>query len=391
MRYAFCLFALSLLTSLSLKAQQAVRPDTVWMKPTPEWPSRVKETSGLAIVENTIWTFNDSGGKPRLYAIDPEWWSVEKKRKIKGEKNTDWESIALGNGRVCVADFGNNSGRRSDLSLLVFPLSALTDGSCKISVEKKIALNYPDDRFTFDQKGRHDRDCEALTWVGDRLVMFTKNWKSRNTFVFSIDPSLDQVDVKPEDTLDVGMLVTGADYNALEDLMALTGYIGYRCYLVLIPHFSDEKNRDLNLRKYLLNGLDGAQVEAVAFYGDQQLLISTEKTAVFPHQGFILNYQRLVIPTGMRPEVCLYTPSRITGWKYDPQERLLEVNFDGYEKAGMFDIVDLKGNRLKYTGLGQSTRGKYVLQIDEGQSLDDRMWFIRKRGENTYALKIMQE
>ncbi|MBE0641820.1 MAG: hypothetical protein IH599_07280, partial [Bacteroidales bacterium] len=77
MRSLLSLIALCLLPGLPLKAQQTVRPDTVWMKPTPEWPSRVKETSGLAVVENTIWTFNDSGGKPRLYAIDPEWWSVE--------------------------------------------------------------------------------------------------------------------------------------------------------------------------------------------------------------------------------------------------------------------------------------------------------------------------
>ena len=350
-----------------------------------------KENSGLALVGNTLWTFNDSGGKPLLYAIDPERWSVERKRRIKGVKNNDWESIALGNGWVCVADLGNNNGKRSDLNLLIFPESSLSNGIGRIKVQKKITLNYPQERFPFDQKGRHDRDCEATTWIGQRLVMFTKNWKSRNTFIFSINPMADQVEVTPEDTLEVGMLVTAADYLAEEDLLALTGYIGYRCYLVLVPHYSDEKNRDRNLRKYLLNGLDGAQVEAVAFYGEQQLLLSTEKTAVFPQQGYVLNYQRLVLPTGIRPEVCLYTPLRIKGFTFDPQEKLLEIVSEGYDKASMLDVVDLKGNRLKYTDLAWSPSGSRVFRLQEGQSLDDRMWFIRIHGQHTTALKITLE
>ena len=305
MRPLLSFIALVLLIANTTHAQSGVLPDTVFLHQTREWPSVVNETSGIAHSSGLVWTFNDSGGKPILYGLSPDNWKIKSRIRLKGQQNIDWESMAIGNGRVCIADIGNNKGLRDDLQIFLFSEEVLKAKKCRVIAEHSIRITYPEQDFPMDQKGKHDRDAEAITWVGNRLMLFTKNWKTRMTYLVDIDPAATEVVVQPVDTLDVGILITGADYNAEEDLMVLSGYVNYKCYLVLIPHFSDAEKRPANLRKYYLQGLDNAQTEGVAFYGENGLYLSTEKAKNFTQRGYYLNYQRLVLPTGMRPEVCL--------------------------------------------------------------------------------------
>lgn len=86
-----------------------------------------EETSGLAISHRTpglLWTHNDSGGDPILFALNAD-GTLRGKVRVAGVKNTDWEEVASfeldGKAWLLAADMGDNFAARSSLVLHVLP------------------------------------------------------------------------------------------------------------------------------------------------------------------------------------------------------------------------------------------------------------------------------
>src|SRR5438046_1248526 len=83
---------------------------------------RITESSGIArgdATKGVLWTHNDSGDGPYLFAIDMKGVTLAR-FEIPGAKNVDWEDIANGPGEsggpaIYVGDIGDNSRNRSDL------------------------------------------------------------------------------------------------------------------------------------------------------------------------------------------------------------------------------------------------------------------------------------
>lgn len=80
---------------------------------------RNREASGLAASRRTpglLWTHNDSGGEPVLYAVASNTGDLRGKVRIKGVANTDWEDIASferdGQAWLVVGDVGDNFAQR---------------------------------------------------------------------------------------------------------------------------------------------------------------------------------------------------------------------------------------------------------------------------------------
>ncbi len=86
----------------------------------------INESSGLAASHrraNRFWTHNDSGGQPRVFAVDSQ-GRVTGVWKLPSAQAVDWEDMASftldGRARLIVADVGDNDAKRSEVQLYLF-------------------------------------------------------------------------------------------------------------------------------------------------------------------------------------------------------------------------------------------------------------------------------
>ncbi|MET0262444.1 MAG: hypothetical protein ABW223_06075 [Rariglobus sp.] len=125
-------------------------------------PTHVRESSGLATSRydsRLLWTHNDSGGQPVLYAIEPN-GTKRGDLRITGIPHRDWEDLASfkldGRSWLLIADTGDNGNKRTDCALYIVAepepgdLSPTTELTA--TVAWKIPVRYLDG----------PRDCEAV-------------------------------------------------------------------------------------------------------------------------------------------------------------------------------------------------------------------------------------
>jgi hypothetical protein len=112
-------------------------------------PSEVRETSGLAESRRhpgILWTHNDSGGEPVLFAVDTA-GALRGRVQVAGAKNRDWEDVALGPcpGGEClyVGDIGDNDDKRKDVE--VYRVPEPTPGDAVTAPAERITLRFPDE------------------------------------------------------------------------------------------------------------------------------------------------------------------------------------------------------------------------------------------------------
>lgn len=141
-------------------------PDSVY--PAPVAVARMaepanRETSGLAASTRTpglVWTHNDSGGTPVLYALDTATGALRGRVRIAGVINTDWEDIDAftldGRSWLLVADTGDNHARRPRVGLHVIeePSAEALAAGGEITVLPAYSIH-----FVYEHGAR---DCEAV-------------------------------------------------------------------------------------------------------------------------------------------------------------------------------------------------------------------------------------
>ncbi|MGH3378966.1 MAG: hypothetical protein ACRDP6_29980 [Actinoallomurus sp.] len=72
--------------------------------------ARIEESSGLAASRRhpgIVYTFNDSGNTPRVYALGPD-CRTRAVLTVGGARNRDWEAMALGPDGIYIGDIGDN-------------------------------------------------------------------------------------------------------------------------------------------------------------------------------------------------------------------------------------------------------------------------------------------
>lgn len=228
----------------------------------------LEETSGLAILNDTLWTLNDSGNEAALYAISTKGKLLEKRATNK--TNIDWEDMTIVNGNMIVADMGNNFGTRKNLYLLDVDLN--NGGATTLD---SIPFHYPEqDNFGFQQATPFD--AEGIVYVEDKIVVFTKNRSTLTSEVYVI-PAMGGAATKMG-SLPVGSLITGADYHQETKTLALTGYQkDENQHLYVINNFSLSAIADAKINRYDLD-FNGAQIEAVSIIDGKTFWITSEKT-----------------------------------------------------------------------------------------------------------------
>lgn len=185
--------------------------------------SDLNEASGLVksrFWENVFWTLNDSGDEARIFPISsigeilkPEWMKDYRGIQIPDAVNVDWESIASDDkGNLIIADSGNNSNARRDLTLYIvkepYPWETVTT-----RVFKKIYFYYPEQKEF--PSTIMNFDAEAIFWQNGKVYLFTKNRSDNQTNLYEIDlkSSQDQFPAKLMGHFNTAGRVTGADIH----------------------------------------------------------------------------------------------------------------------------------------------------------------------------------
>lgn len=135
----------------------------------------VHESSGLAasrVADDRLWTHNDSGDEPRLFAFDPR--GVTRAFDVTGAEADDWEDVASferdGKGWLVVGDTGDNKSKRKHVTLyLVEEPRALPPKEIErasLPVARRLQVRYPD--------GAHDCEGVAVDPLAGQVLLVTK-------------------------------------------------------------------------------------------------------------------------------------------------------------------------------------------------------------------------
>ncbi|MBV1786576.1 hypothetical protein KQ940_00730 [Marinobacterium sp. D7] len=236
--------------------------------------NEIGESSALALNKGRIWTLNDSGNGSWLYRLDAQ-GQVERRVRLAGAVNTDWESMASDDERLIVADCGNNSGRREWLQLYSVGWQQLNDAPEGRDVEARSVEFQLADPTPVAGPQAHDNDCEAITTVEGELWLLTKGWASSTSRLYRLDISRDRQSVEADEIWPVSGLVTGMDYSARRKELVVLGYTRGRLhsdtFIWRVPVQGRTPDWSAATR-YIL--WPSGQWEAVVWHGDDLLLTS---------------------------------------------------------------------------------------------------------------------
>jgi len=247
------------------------------LKLKPEYSIRLsdslRETSGLIAFENLLCTHNDDHDTT-IYGLD-SLGKIKKKIVLPAVINHDWEEISQDDTHIYIGDFGNNySGNRSDLKILKIEKKSFLEGNPNIET---ISFNYSDQNgFPPSKPNKTDFDCEAFIVSKDSIYLFTKQWKSSKTTIYSLSKQSGSHIAKLKSTLDTKGLVTGATYLEDKKLITLCGYtkVG-KPFLYLLYDFKNQDFLSGNKRRIDLK-LPFHQIEGIATKDGLHYFITNE-------------------------------------------------------------------------------------------------------------------
>lgn len=144
----------------------------------------IQETSGLNFFDEKLYTFNDSGNPAELYEIDKNSGKILKVLKTNAE-NKDWEALTNDGNNFYIGDFGNNAGTRKDLKIYKIPFQ---NNQLQNDLMKIISFYYPEQTDFTSKNISTDYDLESMIYLNGKIHIFTKEWASKATTHYTIDP-----------------------------------------------------------------------------------------------------------------------------------------------------------------------------------------------------------
>ena len=244
-------------------------------------PAAVAESSGLcdsAFDSNRLWTHNDSGGTPTIFAV-ARTGELLSTVTIEGADPDDWEDIARGPcgptdaGRRClyISNTGNNGLDRNTVEIFRIIEPETLQPTMTIRRLETMKLRYP--------TGAMDAEAMLVDDSG-RVVLFSKEEGRTRLFVApystvgTVDLTLVAEGTLADPSTDEPEKVTAADYDALRRSLVIRTY--RNGYEVRLPEgLQVESIARLPVQHIAL--ADEKQGEALAYVGDG--LVSTSEGA----------------------------------------------------------------------------------------------------------------
>lgn len=277
----------------------------------------VDEASGLTQSRtdpNVLWLHNDSGDRPRIFAITPagdmllpaEQANTGMVTAVPGPGQTlypgiavsqaslvDWEEIAADGNRLFLAEMGNNLNQRQDLGVyeLEEPDPRKVD---TVQAKAFYPIRYPE-QTEFPPTDAWDYDCEAMFWWGGHLYFVSKTRPAFRLYVQGEHASLYRLDswhtdkpnvlTRVDDVSGLGGWVTAADANREGRYIALLIESPVQSVWVFERPLQGDHffSAATSVRRLVFH--NGGQLESLAFLrrddGEDDILLLNEQREVF--------------------------------------------------------------------------------------------------------------
>jgi len=254
-------------------------------------PDEIKESSGLALYNSRYWTINDSGGLPILYGFDTISGEIIQRITILGAMNVDWESLAADDEYIYIGDFGNNSGTRDDLTVYRILKSSIPEqGDGSVSSEKITFSysDYPSEKITTRD---HNFDCEAFLATDNWLFLFSKNRGDQHSKLYRLPKHPGDYVAELITSFNTVGLITGADFNKMENEVTLIGYVDQQWipFAWLLFDYNGEEFFSGNKRRIDMPNIVATQTEAIVYTTGRHETISSEGHVLFSQSAYGFN------------------------------------------------------------------------------------------------------
>lgn len=262
----------SILISLSFSAQQNYEWFKINKYRTAVLSDSINENSGLDFFNKRLFTINDSGNSSEIFEINKETGKIENVLKT-DLINRDWEAITSDSTNLYVGDFGNNVGSRKDLVIYKIPMRDSID----LAGIEQFPFYYPEQKDFTPKNLNNNYDAEAMIFLNGKIHLFTKEWVSKSTTHYTIDPNISENQAAQKiENFPTGYVVTDAAY--FNQKLYLVGYT--KKAEVFLTIFNGTKPgiffEDKPKKYYLGSSLTIGQIEGIAV-DEQGIYISGEE------------------------------------------------------------------------------------------------------------------
>jgi hypothetical protein len=242
-------------------------------------PSQLEETSGLIYYRGLVWTFNDSGGEPQIYAYSEKDSVVKQVITITNGQNVDWEEITQDSSFIYAGDIGNNLGMRDSLCIYRIAKSQIPKHKLKVkTIADSILFTYPNYQPVTLPLKNSRYDCEAMLWHNDSIYLFSKDWETQHCSIYVLPARPGKYTARLIGSFNARCLITAASYNG--KTLYLLGYSNYKAILWRFDDVSNFRLKEENGHREMLHFLQNRQCEGVAIKDSTTLYISSEKTQI---------------------------------------------------------------------------------------------------------------
>lgn len=242
--------------------------------------SLLEGSSSLFFWNNGYWTFNDHNDNC-LYRLDSTSATITESLCINDISSDDIEEISQDSLYLYFGDIGNNSGSRQDLHFLRISKESILNQAFDVDT---LWFSYEDQTGFTPQPQATDFDCEAFIVTNDSIYLFTKQWASSQTTIYSLPKTPGTHIAHRSETYNVNGLITGASYLPEYQLAVLCGYdyatenmlTALHPFIVLLYDFQADKFFSGNKRRLDFDYSTRAQVEAIATHNALDYYLTNE-------------------------------------------------------------------------------------------------------------------
>jgi hypothetical protein len=339
------------------------------------------ESSGLIYINKTLWTHNDSGGKPELYQLDTLTGFVKRTVKIKNTTNIDWEDLAQSATHIFVGDFGNNYGNRTNLRIFRISKLDLLNPLNDSIIADTIKFHYQDQSTFTSTLNANNYDCEAFVFKNDSLHLFSKSWITQNTKHYILPATIGNHIAILSDSFNVDGLITSADINQINGNLVLLGYkkvgFNYNCFAWLLFNYTNRNFFKADKRRLELG-------VASTLGQTEGIVIKNDNTGYFSSEKIVTSFGTIL------PQLYKFNFN-----SYFNTTNLNEINknlnykvFPNPAKEKL--IIDLPNSETPFTLELFNINGENVY-IDQIKDINQKEINLKKIGSGIYFLKIQNE
>ena len=309
----------------------------------------VLETSGLIDWNNFLYTHNDNTDTT-IYKLNKISGAIVQSLPLNTVQNIDWEEISQDESYIYIGDFGNNAtGNRTNLKIYKVRKSTIET----VPEIETINFNYSNQTdFTTQTANQTDFDCEAFLVTTNEILLFTKQWVSGNTTIYSLPKTSGTQTANYLTTINVAGLITGATLKEDSRLISLCGYdTVLQPFIYLIYDYIGTNFTIANKRKIAVP-LPYHQIEAIATNNGLDYNLTNESLVQPP----IFNIPQKLHQLSLAPYLSNYLNSlSLNSIQLTNENAILypnpsenEINFSKFDLTNNeYQITDFNGKIIR--------------------------------------------